>query len=160
MLDDEAIERYARQVVVPGIGASGQERLMGTTVRIVGHPRGIAQAGLYLAAAGLRVSEEESPSPDLLLIADIDSLPESLLAQAYSLGIPVCWYALTPEGFRSGVHPDSPLPLSASTSTTPPAFRTPPAWHDAAACDAAALACAVAIGLEFRREIVAIGIED
>jgi molybdopterin/thiamine biosynthesis adenylyltransferase len=56
LLDDAAIERYARQIVVPGIGAAGQEKLLESTVLLVGHPRGCATAALYLRAAGVNVA--------------------------------------------------------------------------------------------------------
>jgi hypothetical protein len=146
MLDDEAIERYARQVVVPGIGASGQERLMATTVLVIGHPRGAAQAALYLQAAGARVRSEILGDSDLVIVAGAEFVDAALLASLASSGRPICWYVLDDDACTVGVHPHAPLPLLASTS------GARAEWHDVCACDAASLACAIAIGLPHRRE--------
>jgi hypothetical protein len=47
---DEEIRRYARQMVMPEIGGTGQERLRGARVRAQGEVE-----ALYLAAAGVGV---------------------------------------------------------------------------------------------------------
>lgn len=146
MLDDDAIARYARQIVVPGIGASGQEKLLATTVLVTGHARGVAQARLYLEAGGVRVIEDNVAAADVILLAGVEALAPSLLASLVSSGKPVCWYVLDADGFTSGVHPDAPLP-SQEAPPSPPST----ALHDAAACDAASVACAIAIGLPHRR---------
>jgi hypothetical protein len=148
MLDDDAIARYARQIVVPGIGASGQEKLLATTVLVAGHARGVAQARLYLEAAGVRVidNDHDLATANVVLVAGVESLAPSLLASLSSSEKPVCWYVLDADGFTSGVHPDAPLPARA----VPPS-PAPSELHDAAACDAASLACAIAIGLPHRR---------
>ena len=35
-LDDAALTRYARQVIIPGLGAAGQERLLAARVLVIG----------------------------------------------------------------------------------------------------------------------------
>ena len=157
MLGDDAIARYARQIVVPGIGAVGQERLLATTVIVAGHPRGVAQATLYLEAAGVRVvghERHELEDAQVAIVAGVDSIADPLLALLASCGKPVCWYRIDGDGFTSGVHPESPLPSSPSSPSCPacPASPASPAeWHDAAACDTAAIACAIILGLPHRR---------
>ncbi|MFN2378298.1 MAG: hypothetical protein ABR538_17345 [Candidatus Binatia bacterium] len=153
MLADDAIERYARQIVVPGIGAAGQERLLAATALVVGHERGCRQAALYLEAAGVRVLREaacaEGAKPDLVVVADAGVLDEGTRAALLRAASPLCWYATGPDGFSSGVHPASPLPSPASASGEPD-----DALHDAAACDAASVACAILLGLPCREGVV------
>jgi adenylyltransferase/sulfurtransferase len=53
VLDDARIARYARQLLVPGFGAAGQERLAAACVRVVGAGPGAGPALLYLVQAGV-----------------------------------------------------------------------------------------------------------
>jgi molybdopterin-synthase adenylyltransferase len=52
-LDDEQIERYSRQILLPEIGARGQERLIGSAAAIVAGGSLAHLCGLYLAGAGV-----------------------------------------------------------------------------------------------------------
>lgn len=52
-LDGERIARWARQLLVPGFGAAGQERLMAARVRVVGADGAATPALLALAQAGV-----------------------------------------------------------------------------------------------------------
>lgn len=52
-LDDEALRRYARHIVLPEIGGVGQARLLDSAVLIVGMGGLGAPLALYLAAAGI-----------------------------------------------------------------------------------------------------------
>jgi hypothetical protein len=142
LLDDAAIERYARQIVVPGIGAAGQEKLLESTVLLVGHPRGCATAALYLRAAGVKVAID-TPRPSAIVIAGASTLSDDTLAWLASKQSPFCWYDVLENGFTSGVHPASPLPRSSGAQ-----HESEAAVHDAGACAAAALACAVILGIE------------
>jgi len=52
-LDAERIGRWARQLLVPGFGAAGQERLMAARVRVVGAAGAATPALVALAQAGV-----------------------------------------------------------------------------------------------------------
>lgn len=52
-LSDRQIERYSRQIIVPGIGGSGQERLLASSVTICGDLRDIEVPLAYLAGSGI-----------------------------------------------------------------------------------------------------------
>ena len=53
MLNDKDLERYARQVIMPAIGESGQEKLLSARVLVVGAGGLGTPVLLYLAAAGI-----------------------------------------------------------------------------------------------------------
>jgi len=148
VLDDAATLRYARQIVVPGIGGTGQEKLLATTVLVIGDPRGAETAALYLAAAGMRVVREaaEAGSCAVVVVADAGGSGEELRAWLAGCAAPQCWYSVERDGFTSGVTPAAPLPLRQPAR----AAGIDDALHDAAACEAAALACAVVLGLAVR----------
>ncbi|WP_242346555.1 HesA/MoeB/ThiF family protein [Anaeromyxobacter terrae] len=65
-MNDERLERYARQLLVPGFGEAAQERLGRARVRVVGADA-VASAGLvYLVQAGvgrLWIEDPEDVSP-------------------------------------------------------------------------------------------------
>ena len=53
MLTQEQKERYQRNILIPGIGEAGQERLLNASVCIIGLGGLGSSAALYLAAAGV-----------------------------------------------------------------------------------------------------------
>jgi len=58
MLDDAAIERFSRQILLPEVGGRGQERLCATVVTVRGAGDASAFAATLLQAAGMRVVVE------------------------------------------------------------------------------------------------------
>lgn len=77
MLTEQQVERYSRQIILPEIGGSGQERLLATTVSIIGRSSLAGLVALYLSRGGighLRVSPSIallplSGSPDCVVSA-------------------------------------------------------------------------------------------
>ncbi len=145
-LSDQEIDRYARQIVIPGVGADGQERLMQTRVLVCGRAAGADVARRYLEAAGLQVAEPgDGGSADVVLLADpgpdddVTSLPASL---------PVVWYRLRGATIRSGVAPDATAALAAAgaAATDDAESAEHQALHAVAACDGAANVIAVSLG--------------
>lgn len=67
-LDDQRIARWARQLLVPGFGAAGQERLMASRVRVVGADAVASTALVYLVQAG--VGTVWIDDPDVVAPAD------------------------------------------------------------------------------------------
>ena len=52
-LTDEQVERYARHLILKGVGVKGQKRLLASSVLIIGAGGLGSPAALYLAAAGV-----------------------------------------------------------------------------------------------------------
>jgi hypothetical protein len=52
-LSDQQIERYARQIIVPGFGGVGQERLVGSRLMLLGDFRALVPVLAYMAGAGV-----------------------------------------------------------------------------------------------------------
>ena len=156
MLGDEHVARYARQIVVPGIGATGQEKLLESTVLVAGHPRGCRAARLYLEAAGASVIAETDAlagAPfDVAIVAG--SPGAALQALLDNRAVPLCWYEIEANGFVAGVSPTARASWQQGSGAVGEAAahcgsQDDSALHDAAACDAAACACAIVIGLRY-----------
>jgi hypothetical protein len=52
-LTDNQIERYSRQIIVPGVGGRAQERLFASCVTVLAEPADAASVIAYLAGAGV-----------------------------------------------------------------------------------------------------------
>jgi hypothetical protein len=108
-LTDAQQERYARHLLLDGIGGDGQERLLSSRVRVRGTGSAARSCALYLAASGVGAlgldedvlgAELCALSPDLRLLdvaADVDlelapaDPPSSGPSAAAAAG---CWAAL------------------------------------------------------------------
>jgi len=62
-LTDAEVARYARQLLLPGLGEEGQERLRASRVRVVGGGPAAGPAILYLAEAGVGTLWIDDPDP-------------------------------------------------------------------------------------------------
>jgi len=60
-LTEAEIARHARQLLLPGLGEEGQERLRSARVRVAGGGRAAGPALLYLAAAGVGTLSIDDP---------------------------------------------------------------------------------------------------
>jgi len=123
-LSDEQVERYARQIIVPGVGAEGQLTLCAAKVFVDGHAEGSSVAARYLRAAGVCVAETTNPPPriDCLVLAGVTDLPRDRF-EALSLSAPlIAWYAVVHGrvhgGLADAAHPIS-LPQSHSRGLLP-----------------------------------------
>jgi len=149
-LSDDELERYARQIIIPGIGVQGQERMLAAGVLVVGAARGVAQASVYLRACGVTVVKDtagslaSSPPPSAVIVAGADTISAARREELLDAGLPVCWYVLERDGFTCGLHPQALLPAAPAMPGSPGPIDN--RLHDAAACDAAAVACALIAG--------------
>jgi|SRR5437588_9098666 len=84
-LSEAQQERYARHLLLGGLGGEGQERLLGACVRIRGAGRAARWAARYLAASGIGTLILDDPSiaaecrdlsPDLHASTDLDRAPD------------------------------------------------------------------------------------
>src|SRR5689334_15594173 len=109
MLTDEQVERYARQIIVPGIGAAGQQKLLDSTVLVVGEEHGCRQARRYLEAAGVRTIDAGAAlcgdAFDVVIACGANSLGQDVDKILGARSIPIAWYALEPDGFVAGIAP-------------------------------------------------------
>jgi len=68
--------RYARHLLLPEVGLSGQERLLAAQVRLAGdgHPSAVEVARTYLERAGLKVLASESEETPAVPVADVSAV--------------------------------------------------------------------------------------
>ena len=141
-LTDAEIERYARQIIVPGIGAAGQARLCSARVVVFGEEAGARIATLYARALGCSIVPAGSAADAIIVAGCVDDEPAAFALAA----CPVVWYALDGTQIRSGVvrPPDVFRPYTVRA----PATATTEVMHAIAACNAVGTAAAVILGWE------------
>ena len=57
-MDKADVERYSRQMLLPGVGADGQKRLLASRVLVVGAGGLGAPTIIYLATAGIGAASD------------------------------------------------------------------------------------------------------
>jgi hypothetical protein len=105
LLSDAQQERYARHLLLDGIGGEGQERLLRARVRVHGTGPAARACAFYLAASGIGAlavedgSELSGVSPDLRLLGrtdevDLELAPGDGASGAAEAAAAGCWQAL------------------------------------------------------------------
>ena len=146
-LSEADIERYARQIIVPGVGEAGQLRLCSTTVLVDGNVDGARAAASYLNAAGLYVCDDATSRTrvDCVLLADFPTLPSERLRALVAAAPLAAWYAFV-DGRLTGGLADASHPIPAVGSHRAP-LSAP--WtavaHRIAGADAAATVIAAVL---------------
>lgn len=80
-LNEQQIHRYSRQIVLKGFGAAVQEKLLGSSVLVIGCGGLGSPASLYLAAAGVGVLGLADPDT-----VDVSNLQRQILHSTQVLG--------------------------------------------------------------------------
>ena len=95
MLSDVQIERYCRQIILPGIGSGGQERLLESSVAVHGDGDAMLLCASYLAGAGVgTIAVERIDESFVALIARrnpdtrVTELVETTLAMVFRDALP------------------------------------------------------------------------
>ena len=82
-LTDEQLERYARHLILRGVGVKGQKRLMAAGVLIIGAGGLGSPVALYLAAAGVgRIGIVDDD------VVDLSNLQRQIIHTTADLGVP------------------------------------------------------------------------
>ena len=86
-LSDQQIERYARQIIVPGVGGIAQERLLSSRLMLAGRATDVAPVLAYLVGAGigelrLALPVTDAPEQDGLISRSNQLNPEVLVKPA------------------------------------------------------------------------------
>jgi molybdopterin/thiamine biosynthesis adenylyltransferase len=83
-LSNQQIERYARQIIVPGIGGVAQERLLSARLMLAGEVADVATVLAYMVGAGvgeirLQLPASEAAEQDPLIMSAAELNPEVLV---------------------------------------------------------------------------------
>ncbi|AVI62850.1 HesA/MoeB/ThiF family protein [Halomonas sp. GFAJ-1] len=82
MMDDQALLRYSRQIMLPEVDIDGQERLRGAHALIIGAGGLGSPAALYLAAAGVgRITIADAD------VVELSNLQRQIAHQQASIGV-------------------------------------------------------------------------
>jgi molybdopterin/thiamine biosynthesis adenylyltransferase len=142
-LTDAEIEHYARQIIVPGIGAGGQTRLCAARIGLGGVDAELAEP--YLRTLGSTVVAA-GDAADCTILAGISAAARTRITESAAALGPIVWYAVASGAVTAGV---------ASTIAELPEFTrlastgaTVPGISFVAACDAVATAAALVLGWE------------
>lgn len=136
-LSDAQIDRFARQIILPGVGAAGQARLLEARVAVCGTAKGARHAVRYLRAGGLQVcATDAEPTPEFAIIAGTLGAECDGARVLHARGTTIVWYETDGRRIRSGVaSPDREFPIARNRSAESAAADDEP-LHAVAACDA------------------------
>jgi hypothetical protein len=147
-LSADQVERFARQIIVPGVGAEGQLRLCAARVFVDGHPEGARIATQYLRAAGVTVYVATTPPPhlDCVVLAGACDLSPGRIRTLVEASPLVAWYAVVGRTVRGGLASKRfPMREAAPSSDEPdPLRRVIP--HRIAGADVATTVVAALLG--------------
>lgn len=150
-LADSEIDWFARQIIVPGVGATGQRALLRSRAWVCGDDSGRESAALYLESAGVTVAPGGTAGlagADVALIAEPSSLDAESKSRLADFAGPVFWYALDGRRLTTGFSPAGATP---ALSLRRERLRERPApfevvAHRVAGADAAAAAVRFLLG--------------
>ena len=148
-LSDEQVERFARQIIVPGVGAEGQLRLCTAEVFVDGHPEGRRVATQYLRTAGVIVHDSTNPPPrlDCVVLAGLNALPMRRLQTLSEAGPLLAWYTIADGVLRGGLsNPGHPFPVPSRGNDAPSERRSSLLQHRIGGADVATTAIAALLG--------------
>ena len=143
VLTDSDIERYSRQIIVPGLGANGQARLCAARIAVLGDEAGRRIATLYARALGCSIVPADAPA-DVVIVAGSPDLDDGTIAMLAAAGCPIVWYSLAGAQISSGVI--TPPDVFDPRTLRDTHVRATDVVHAIAACDAVATAAALILG--------------
>ncbi|TFH24697.1 MAG: hypothetical protein E4H03_02935 [Myxococcales bacterium] len=150
-LSNTDIDRFSRQIIIPGLGATGQACLMASSVFVVGDGPASALARSYARAAGLQIAKDPA-SANCSVVGIEDRLTAEQQGCLENARSPIVWYRVDGAELRAGVvERVEDLATSAKPSTdTAAAQPTDEAARRAmlavAACDAIASTIGLLLG--------------
>ncbi len=98
------IDRYARQIIIPGVGLRGQERIMATHVVVLGSAPGREIALRYARATGFQAHADLARHFDAVIATDLRAISEGVRRAIEEHGRPIVWSAADGNRLRGGVH--------------------------------------------------------
>jgi len=155
-LTDADLERFARQIVIPGIGVAGQTKLLASRVLVAGAQEGVRQALLYLERTGINAHEPDvgpaktpASTPDCILIAGLNALGVERRTWLLSFATPIVWYVPKDSRLQFGiVRPGETLPHLDASPLAESCTTEESILHRVGACEAVARVAAVILGWE------------
>jgi len=154
-LGDNQLERYARQVIIPGVGTVGQEKLLASHVLVVGYPPERAIAQEYLAGAGVNVCTSVDEPVDCIVACRLDAISDDELARFGNRDTALAWYVLTGRDLTAGciARFDGRRPTLLRPTENELHAPETDALGSVAACDTAASTIALLLGWQSEPEI-------
>lgn len=104
-LSEDQVERFARQIIVPGVGAEGQMRLCAARVFADGHPEGVRVASQYLRSAGVTVylATTAPPRLDCVVLAGVRELSPRRVDELAAASPLIAWYDVVGRTVHGGL---------------------------------------------------------